>query len=305
MTPKIKPHIFILLAFLVLLGVIVFPVQAASYTLTGYQEFNVFDVKKDEFTNVYNLTFDKSTEDQAITLIHFKAQQGHQVNFIIYYGVGDTASGSAINYNNLSLIPPTSTTSSITFDGVTKSYNYLDTNPTWDYYLSGYARNNDDNSTGLIVYNAGYGSFDNDLAVFKVMPNLAVNLIYRVELSSDIPFDADISYGSKSDVAASVNKDILDIAWEWINFAIAVSVFVFDFVVEMLKWMKFLFIDNFLMVLALYISITMAYAACTSKNIFMFFKRFINDQKKLFEFMIGLWNLFVQIISSFRGIFRL
>lgn len=300
-----KPHIFVLLAFLVLLGVIVSPIQAASYTLTGYQEFNVFDVKKDEFANVQTLTFDKSAEDQAITLIHFKAQQGHQVDFVIYYGAGNTASGSVINYNNLSLIPPTSTTSSITFDGVTKSYNYLDTNPSWDYYLSGYARNNEDNSTGLIVYNAGYGSFDNNLAVFKTMPNIAVNLIYRVELSSDIPFDADISYGSKSDVASSVSKSILDIAWEWIDFAISISIFVFDFVVEMFKWMKFLFIDNFLMILALYISITMAYAACTSKNIFMFFKRFINDQKKLFEFMIGLWNLFVQIISSFRGIFRL
>lgn len=304
--PKTKPHIFVLLAFLLLVGIIIPPISAASYTLTGYQEFNVLDVKKDEFTNVYNLTFDKSVDDQAITLIHFKAQQGYPVNFIIYYGAGSSASGSVINYNNLSLFPPTSTTSSITFDGVTKQYNYLDTNPSWDYYLSGYARNNDDNTTGLIVYNAGYGSFDNDLAVFKVMPNIAVNLIYRVDLSSDAPFDVDITYGSKSDVASSVSKSMLDIAWEWINFAIGLSVTVFGFVLLLAGLIKFFFIDNLLLVIALWFGVTMAYSAIsTGGNIFKFYTKFLRYQRTLLGFMVELWNYLIQIISSFRGIFRI
>jgi hypothetical protein len=168
----------LLLAVLVLAGVIVSPVAAASYTLTGYQEFNVLDVQKDEYTNVQSVTFDKSAEDKAITLIHFKVPQDHQVDFTIYYGTGATVTGSASNVWDVSIFPATTTTSSITFDGVTKSYSYFDTNPSWDYYLSGYARNNEDNTTGLIVYSAGYGSFDNDLAVFKAVPNLGTNLIY-------------------------------------------------------------------------------------------------------------------------------
>jgi hypothetical protein len=284
---------------------IVSPVFAASYTLTGYQEFNVLDVKKDMFTSVMNITFDKSTEDKAITLIHFKVIQDHQVDFTIYYGTGTAVSGSASNSWNWSVIPPTTTTSSITFDGITKSYNYFDTNPSWDYYLSGYARNNEDNTTGLIVYNAGYGSFDNDLAVFKAVPNLAVNLIYRVDLSSDVPFDVDISYGTKSEVAKSVSKSIIDIAWDWMNYAIQIALFVYGLVVSLFYWLKFFFVDNLLMTVSLYLSITMAYSACTSRNIFKFFGKFFNDQRKLFEFIIGLWRGLIEIISSFRGIFRL
>jgi hypothetical protein len=306
MLPKIKGHIFILLAFVLCAGMIASPVCAASYTLTGYQEFNILDVQKEYYTSTSNLTFDKSAEDKAITLIHFKVPQDHTVLFTIYYGTGTSASGYATNYGNITVWPLKTTTSEINFDGETKTYSYFDTNPSWDYYLSGYARNNTDNQTGLIVYNAGYGGFDNDLAVFKPVSNLAVNLIYRVDLSSDVPFDADISYGTKSDVAASVSKSILDIAWDWINFGIAISGMVFAFVLMMLGIIKFFFIDNLLLVVALWISVTMAYSAISSSNIFGFYKKFFRYQKALFNFVTqDVWNVLVQIISAFRDIFRI
>lgn len=295
----------ILLAFLILAGVFVSPVLATSYTLTGYQEFNVLDVQKDEFTNVQSITFDKSAEDKAITLIHFKVPQDHQVDFTIYYGTGTTVTGSATNVWNISFIPVTTTTSTITFDGVTKSYSYFDTNPSWDYYLSGYARNNEDNTTGLIVYNAGYGSFDNELAVFKSVPNLGTNLIYRVDLSSDIPFDVDISYGSKSQVAQSVSKDIIGVAGDWVSFALAIAGSVLAAVLMIFGLLKFFFIDNLLLVVALWISVSMAYSATTSRDIFSFYKKFFKLQRSLLDFIVGLWNTVVQIISSFRGIFRI
>jgi len=289
---------------------IVSPVCAASYTLTGYQEFNVLDVQKAYFTNVQNLTFDKSAEDKAITLIHFKVPQDHQIDFTIYYGTGTTATGYAKNEGNLVIWPLTTTTSTINFNGETKSYDYFDTNPSWDYYLSGYARNNTDNQTGLIVYNAGYGGFDNDLAVFKPVSNLAVNLIYRVDLSSDTVFDVDISYGSKEDVASSVSKSILDIAWEWINFAIGLSATVLGFVLMLLAIIRFFFIDNLLLTIGLYIGVSMAYSAISSVtsrgfDIFRFYKKFIGFQRSMFNFMMEIWNYLIQIIASFRGIFRI
>jgi len=302
---KTSPHIFVLLAVLVLLGVIVSPVCAASYTLTGYQEFNVLDVQKADFVNIQNLTFDKSTEDKAITLIHFKVPQDHQVDFTIYYGTGTTVTGYAKNEGNFTLWPVTTTTSTVNFNGETKQYSYFDANPQWDYYLSGYARNNTDNATGLIVYNAGYGSYDNELAVFKPVSNLAVNLIYRVDLASDTFFDADISYGSKSDVAASVSKSILDIAWEWINFGIAISAQVMGFAGMLFGIIKFFFIDNLLLSIALYISVSMAYSAITSRDVFGFYKNFIRFQRAMLDFIMQLWNYLVQIISAIRGMFRL
>ena len=305
MFPKTKPHIFVLLAVLVLLGMIISPVCAVSYTLTGYQEFNILDVQKDYYNGVSDLSFDKSAEDKAITLIHFKVPQDHTVDFTIYYGTGDIVAGSATNYNNLSVWPVQTTTSSITFDGVTKTYSYFDTNPSWDYYLSGYARNNDNNETGLIVYSAGYGSYDNDLAVFKSVSNLPVNLIYRVDMSSDTVFDADISYGTKSDVASSVSKTILDIAWDWINFGIAISGQVFTFVLMLFGIIRFFFVDNLLLTIALYLSVSMAYSAISSKDIFGFYKKFIGFQRKMLDFIMQLWNYLIQIVSAFRSIFRL
>jgi len=308
MMPKTEGHIRVLLALLVLLGMIVSPVCAASYTFTGYQEFNVLDVQKAYFNNVQNLTFDKSAEDKAITLIHFKVPQDHQVDFTIYYGTGTTVTGYAKNEGNISLWPVTTTTSTINFDGETKYYSYFDTNPDYDYYLSGYARNNTDNATGLIVYNAGYGSYDNELAVFKQVDNLAVNLIYRVDLSSDTVFDVDISYGSKSDVASSVSKSILDIAWEWINFGIGISGLVLGFVLMMVGIIRFFFIDNLLLTVGLYIGVSMAYSAISTpvrQMPFGFFKRFIGFQRSMLNFIMELWNYLIQIISSFRGIFRL
>jgi len=293
----------ILLANLLVLGMIVSPVCAASYTLTGYQEYNVLDVQKDMFTNVRSLTFDKSNDDKAITLIHFKVPQNHQVDFTIYYGTNASTSGSASNVWNVSVYPTTTTTSTITFDGVTKSYNYFDTNPSWDYYLSGYARSNTDNSTGLIVYNAGYGSFDNELAVYKVVPSLGTNLIYRVELSSDAPFDVDISYGSKSDVAAAVSKTALDVAGDWLSTAISLSGSILAFVL-MLAWViKFFFIDNLLLIVAMWISVSMAYSAISSRDIFAFYKKFFRTQRALLDFIVSLWDMLVRTLNALVQIF--
>jgi hypothetical protein len=310
---KRKGHIFVLLAFLIVAGMIVSPVCAASYTLTGFQEINVFDVQKDTFDNVRNITFDRSNDDKAITLIHFKAPMDHTVDFTIWYGAGNSVSGSAATAWNTSLLPLHTTTSTITFDGVTKEYSYLDTNPEFDYFLSGYAKDNEANTTGLIVYNAGYGSFDNELAVYKAVPNIAANLIYKVEITCDVEFDADVSYGTASEVAKSVSKNIVDIGWEWINLAITLGASVLAFLVGdpafsggVYWWLKFFFIDNLLLVIVMYFSVTMAYSAMTSRgNVFKFYKNFIKYQKGLFQFIISLWESFVNILATFRGIFRL
>lgn len=302
---KPKATSLILLAVLLLAGMIVSPVCAASYTLTGFQELNVFDVQKEMFNDARNISFDQSNEQKAITLIHFKAPMDHTVHFTIWYGAGNSVSGSAATAWNTSLFPLHTTTSSITFDGTTKTYSYLDTNPEFDYFLSGYARDNIANTTGLIVYNAGYGSFDNELAVFKAVPNIAGNLIYKVDLSCDVPFDADISYGDSSEVAKSVSKNIIEVGWEWVNFALSLGGTLFGFLLGVIFFLKFLFVDNLLLIIALYISVTMAYAAISSKNIFMFYRNFFKMQRSLITFMMEIWNYLVQIISAFRGIFRI
>jgi hypothetical protein len=127
-----------------------------------------------------------------------------------------------------------------------------------------------------------------------------------VQWSSDNPVTAGAYINPRSSVVSASSKSILDVAWDWINYAIAIAVFVYGFVVAIFVWIKFLFIDNLLLVVALWISVTMAYSAITSKgNIFNFYKKFFKYQKALLNFIVDLWNYLVQIISAFRGIFRL
>lgn len=291
---------------LILVALLIAPAFAAEFTLTGYQEFNVFDVEKIYYTGVTDVSFDQSEEDKAITLIHFKVPQDSVVTYTIYYGVGNTASGSATNVWNISYWPAHTTTSTIVFDGQTKSYSYFDTNPDWDYYLSGYARRDTGNTTGLIVYSAGYGGFDNDLAVFKEVPNLASNLIYRVDLHCNTPFDVDISYGSKADVAASVSKTIFDIGNDWLDYALQIGGTILEVAQTAFKWIKFFFIDHLDMTVALYLAGSLAFSAraCGGNPIKML-RQFFKDQKGLYTTILDLWKTLVELIASFRGIFRI
>jgi hypothetical protein len=49
----------------------------------------------------------------------------------------------------------------------------------------------------------------------------------------------------------------------------------------------------------------MAYSAISTRNIFQFYQKFFRLQRALLDFIVQMWNYLVQIISSFRGIFRI
>ena len=67
---------------------------------------------------------------------------------------------------------------------------------------------------------------------------------------------------------------MLDIACpEWINFAIAIAGLVFGFVLMIVGLIKFFFIDNLLLVVALWLGVTMAYSAISTRNIFQFYHK--------------------------------
>ena len=296
-------HLLVLFALVVAL---VGSVNAAEYELTGYmlQPLDTIKTQKTSFDNVRNLTFDRSADGDAIMLVHFKVPAGSTATYTIYYYGGDI-SGTASTYFNVSILPPTTTTSVITLEGVTKQYNYLDTNPEYDYFLSGYAKNISNEAPGIIVYNAGYGSFDNDLAIFYEVGSASSSLIYRFEISCPDEFDIDITYAKTEAVAAASDKTWLEIAYEWMALGIDIAIALKDFVWLLFDWIYFFFVENLVMIVALYLALTMAFAAHSSRNIFQFFSKFFGYQKKLFEFVIGLWRVIVEIISTFRGIFRL
>jgi len=295
----------ILLAVVLVLGAIVSPVSAV-YTTTG--DFAV-NTDRQVFTNVYNVSYNVAGLNHRINLIQFSVDTGQYVNFTLFYGANLTVVGSAENHLTgvgicIGLVPCPITQSTITLNGVSKSYSYGDAQPFFDYNMAGYARD-EGNVTGFLVYSPSYGTFDNDLAVFYPVSNIASNLIYRIDISGPQTFTISIDHGASADVAANVNKSWLDVMWEWLNLAISLTLFVKDTAISLFYWLKFFFWDNLSMTVALYISISMAYSANTAKDIFTFLKKFFNDQKKLFEFILSLWTTLVNLIAQFRSIFHL
>ncbi len=275
---------------------------SASYTMTDIiPGFGAIWQQKEEYNNIKTVIYDALPDDR-ITLVHFKVPQGSYVNFTLFYGVDSSVSGSAENHAS----GWGYTTASIDFNGQNKQYKYFDTNPEYDYNLAGMAKDSDTNQSGFIVYHAGLGSFDDNLAVFMPISSLSTNLIYKVSLSSPAEFDADITHADEVSVAQNAEKGVIDVAWDWINLAISMAAFVYEMVLALFYWLKFFFIDNLLMTIALYLTLTMAFAARASRgNIEKFLRRWIKDQVGLFNFILSLWNILVDIISKFRSIFKL
>jgi hypothetical protein len=306
---KTKPAITILLALLIIAGMIVSPVSAGKYTLTNMP---LYDKTNVDYKGVYNMSHDATKDGMKIALMQFTIPTESRVDFTIYYGNGSSVSGYSENHKIVDAWLVSQTVATVSLDGTSKEYTYIDTQPFYDFNLAGYAVERDTldftNTTapaGFLVYSLNYGALDNDLAVFYEVDNPAINTIYRIDASCTKPFDMFVTMGSPEDVAGGVSKGPIDEVWAWLNYALGIASFVFGFVTGLFGWIKFFFIDNLVMTVSLYLAITMAYAAATSKNIFMFYRKFFSDQRKLFEFIFGLWRVLIEIVSSFRGIFRI
>lgn len=71
---------------------------------------------------------------------------------------------------------------------------------------------------------------------------------------------------------------------------------------SLLWWLKFLFIDNLILVVALYLTGSMAYSILTSKSIFKFYERWFKQQKALFEFITNGFDTTLRIITQIAAI---
>ena len=78
---------------------------------------------------------------------------------------------------------------------------------------------------------------------------------------------------------------------------VAVTVFM-----SLLWWLKFLFVDNLVLVICLYLTGSMAYTILTSRTIFKFYERWFKQQKAMFEFVSNGFNTTIQIITQIAAI---
>lgn len=302
--PKTNGHIFFPLAFLVLLGMIASPVSA-GYQITA-EPIGATWVSWGQSTGT---TYDASPNGMAMQRIAWDLSSGTTVDYTIWYGDGRTLSGQMVYTPvDMQVLGVGYQHTVVSMGGVTSEYDYIGASQIGRFDIVGYAKNETSTGVyqnGLIIYDSVFGLSDLKCVVFTPTTGTST-AIYKVSWSSNQPVKAGAFINQRTKVEGAASKTVLDIAWEWINYCIALASTVKDFVVSLMVWIKFLFIDNLLLVVALWISVTMAYSAMTSRgNVFNFYKKFFKYQRTLLNFIMDIWNYFIQIVSAFRGIFRL
>ena len=290
-----------LLLCLVLVCLLAAPVSA-GYAVTG--QFT--DISKViNQINVKSFSYTADSDEKIVDTV-FYVPLNTQVNFTLYYGTGSSVDGS-IEYKPYLVVGKS--TSILMLGTDTKTVNFIDAQAMGysalsQVLLSGYARNQTGGSisdVGFAVYDKGYGIYS-DMLVYYPVSDLPANLIYRIDFVSDQDVTVVIETG-KTDVFAAhvsatlpenlVGKATGSITTLWAYVALIWGVFT-----SLFFWLKFIFIDNLVLTVCLYISGTMGYCAMTSRNVFEFYRKFFGLQRKFFEFASGAFNVLVQMITA-------
>jgi hypothetical protein len=249
-----------------------------------------------------SLTYDASPDGKAIQRYTFDLPTGTTINFTLWYGSGETVSGWMVYHNAGSFRQHTE----VSIGGVVSGYDYTGLQEIGRIDIIGYARNktgDDSYENGLIVYDSVFGLSDMKAVAFYPVGS-SVSTIYKISWTSNNKLYSNAYVNTRSAVSSAASKSVIDVISEWVTFAVGMAGTIKDICFSIFYWLKFFFFDNLGMTVALYLSISLAYTACTSRNIFGFFKKFLNDQRKLFEFILSLWTFLINLIATFRSIFR-
>lgn len=260
--------------------------------------------------NPTNLTQDYTATGEAVQRISIDIPTGTTVDYTLWYGNGSTVSGymkyepavvGTCGYTGPIANP--CQLSEVSLGGDTSSVNYVGLQEVGRIDIIGYAK---DKSTtpytqGFLVYDSTYGYHSSgDAMAFYA----AQGVIYKYSLSSNKPLTGIALYVAPRDkVEKAAITSILDAIDEYVQFARKITEFVMDFMESMLRWTIFFF-NNLDLIIASYMTATMAFAARNSRgNLEKFFRQWISDQVALVRFLIEIVYALVNIPATIRRIF--
>lgn len=296
-----KPHIFILLAFLVLGGMIVSPVMANRIVTTGYFPHVISEYESEGITNlVYTIN-----STRAISNVHFRAPKGTVLNYTIGYGAGQTMDGY-LSYlpGGVDVFGFGEGITTINIGSDTDSRSFVDTGLLRKWEIVGYAREEHDNAT---VISTGYAIYDLSLGLGNVglesnfiayQPVDYVQPIDSITFTSNQPVWVLIETADREEIQSGISTTGFDVVNSWLKFALFITGSVFAFASGVFWLIKFLFIDNLLLIIALWISVSMAYSATSSRDVFQFYRKFFKFQKALLDLITSLWEVLVRVIGA-------
>lgn len=122
--------------------------------------------------------------------------------------------------------------------------------------------------------------------------------------------DKDVEYTPEYWELDKANENVGGDYFEYIRniMALAYEVFwaAYDFATELLYWIRFFFVDNLTMILALFLAVPMAFAAKNSRgNPEKFMRQYFKTLRGFFEFIFQVWRLLLESIGTVRGWFRI
>ena len=122
-------------------------------------------------------------------------------------------------------------------------------------------------------------------------------------INSDNEVTYEVKEQSRDGTTKALKSGSLD---ELIKFYTGIFWNVYDFLIALFDWLKFFFVDNLLLIVALFLSVPMAFAAKNSRgNPEKFFRQYFKSVRGFFDFMLSMWRMLIETIGTVRGWFRL
>jgi len=290
---KTQSAIIIFLALLM----IVSPVCALGYQITAEPLGGVMNLVPGRPTN---LSIDVSAKGDAIQRITMDIPTGTVLNFTLFYGNASTVSGWMV-YTNDGFFTQYS---EVAIGGDAQGYSYWGIEEAGRIDIIGYARNyttETEYTSGIMVYDA-LRVWTDHMAYYPVSGSSLI-AIYKFEYTSTRPVVVNYYTNTRANVEKAARTTLLEAGNEWISLALKYSGSVLAFIAGLFWVLKFLFIDNLLLIIALYLMIPLAVALCTSRNIFQAIGRYFQYQKKFIDFIISLWSALWSILNYLVQIF--
>jgi len=288
------------LIFLLLVLVLITPAAAGNFTNadtvnTGY----VSDIYSESGTSIH---YDLSSDGFAVTQLQITVyHRPSTTDFTLYMLDGSTHFGS-IAYTNLTYI---SCDISLTLDGNEKYWKYYAPGgvDVLNTYIGTYATNSDTGELGILLAEEWISLTGIDNYVFSPDPQVATYPISSIDISASQEVKATITYAYIDTVQKNIKNENTSL-WDWIGQLFGFVGNVGEILFSVIAAFKFIVIDHWFALVVLYESVTMAYAASQSRDIFSFVRKFFRYNKALFEVILGFITIIIDIFHKLIDVLK-
>ena len=241
-----------------------------------------------------NIVIDATEFNKVIVEAKIYLDTGEKANLTIYYGT-ETLQGY-IEYSR-----PNFFTSVITLKLGDKQVNLT------DYDVLGlekcilltYSYNEQNKTTSIsLIYDDG-SIFKR--GVEKAIEDLEFKPIYRLDINANSEVRVSVgvaSYQAYQEGWETTKNATQPVPIPYIGDITNIITGSYNLLSNIFWYFKLIFIDNGLLTFALFESLLLAYSAISSRDIFTFYRRWINAHVKLIEFVISVISKLIEIFSN-------